>query len=62
MPIPHSKLDAAAASRALSTFCKLVSGVEYCVRIRPVGPAVARDGWTITSEPRPGFVMLGRAR
>ena len=61
MPIQHCGLDTNASSRALSSLCRLVSPTEYCVRVRPVGPTVARPGWRITSEPRPGFVTLERA-
>lgn len=60
MPIEHCDLETGAPSRALRSFCKYAFGQEWCVRIRPVGPTIARDGWRITSEPRLGFVTLTR--
>lgn len=60
MPIEHHDLDEGVEPAALRTFCKVVNGAEYCVRIRPVGPNVPRDGWRVTDEPRPGLVKLER--
>lgn len=61
MPIEHHDLDEAPVEpRSLRSFCKNVNGVEYCVRSRPIGATVARDGWRIVDEPRLGLVKLIR--
>lgn len=60
MPIEHCDLETGAPSRDLRAFCKWAFDAEWCVRIRPVGPTIARAGWHIIDEPRPGFVRLTR--
>ncbi len=60
MPLEHCDLGTGAPQQALRTFCKTINGVAYCVRIRPVGPAIPRGGWGIRDQPRLGFVTLTR--
>jgi hypothetical protein len=60
MPIEHHDLDENMQPGALRSFCKLVNGREYCIRITPQGATVARDGWRIESEPYLGLVTLIR--
>lgn len=60
MPIEHCDLDTTATSRALRSFAKTIGAESWAVRVRPVGPTMARDGWRIVEEPRLGFAKLAR--
>lgn len=60
MPIEHHDLPEGKEPGALRSFCKLVNGREYCIRIAPVGATVPRDGWQIEKEDYLGLVVLTR--